>query len=49
MYSCRLVEKGLNCLSTMDKKYGVSPKVEHYGCVVDHLNHARELDKAEET
>ncbi|XP_034707048.1 pentatricopeptide repeat-containing protein At3g57430, chloroplastic-like [Vitis riparia] len=44
-----LVEKGLNCFNTMDKKYGVSPKVEHYECVVDHLSHVGELDKVEET
>ncbi|KAL6345100.1 hypothetical protein AAG906_013583 [Vitis piasezkii] len=28
-----LVEKGLNCFNTMDKEYGVCPKVEHYRCV----------------
>uniref|UniRef100_F6H379 DYW domain-containing protein n=1 Tax=Vitis vinifera TaxID=29760 RepID=F6H379_VITVI len=43
-----LVKKGLNCFNTMDKEYGVSPKVEHYGCVVDLLSRAGELDKAED-
>ena len=44
----RLVEKGLNCFNTMDKEYGVCPKVEHYGCVVDFLSRSGELDKAED-
>ncbi|RVW45703.1 Pentatricopeptide repeat-containing protein [Vitis vinifera] len=43
-----LVEKGLNCFNTMDKEYGVCPKVEHYGCVVDFLSRSGELDKAED-
>ncbi|KAJ9672767.1 hypothetical protein PVL29_026118 [Vitis rotundifolia] len=43
-----LVEKGLNRFYTMDKEYGVRPKVEHYGCVVDLLSRVGELNKAED-
>ncbi|KAM0894471.1 hypothetical protein ACQ4PT_024434 [Festuca glaucescens] len=43
-----LVENGLQHFDTMAEVYGVSPGVEHYGCVVDMLGRAGRLDEAEE-
>ncbi|KAM6557224.1 hypothetical protein CsatB_004243 [Cannabis sativa] len=42
-----LVEKGLKYFDTMDHTYGIIPKIEHYGCVVDLLSRAGRLDEAE--
>ncbi|PON71372.1 DYW domain containing protein [Trema orientale] len=42
-----LVEKGLNYFDMMDQTYGIIPKIEHYGCVVDLLSRAGRLDEAE--
>ncbi|KAL5558623.1 hypothetical protein UlMin_034834 [Ulmus minor] len=43
-----LVDKGLWYFAMMDKAYGIVPKIEHYGCVVDLLSRAGRLDQAEE-
>ncbi|CAI9094641.1 OLC1v1030416C1 [Oldenlandia corymbosa var. corymbosa] len=41
-----LVLKGLGIFSSMEKEYGISPKLEHYGCLVDLLSRAGYLDDA---
>ncbi|KAF6154156.1 hypothetical protein GIB67_016408 [Kingdonia uniflora] len=43
-----MVEKGLEYFNQMENEYGVTPKVEHYGCVVDLLSHAGCLNDAED-
>ncbi|KAE9446697.1 hypothetical protein C3L33_21435, partial [Rhododendron williamsianum] len=43
-----LVDKGLDFLRSMKEDYGVEPKVEHYGCVVDLLGRVGLLKEAEE-
>ncbi|PQQ13907.1 pentatricopeptide repeat-containing protein [Prunus yedoensis var. nudiflora] len=43
-----LVDKGLEYFNMMDKRYGIFPKVEHYGCVVDLLSRAGRLVEAED-
>ncbi|KAI5078031.1 hypothetical protein GOP47_0007855 [Adiantum capillus-veneris] len=35
------------CFEVMSKEYGVAPVLEHYGCVLDLLGRAGEVDKAE--
>ncbi|XP_022940581.1 pentatricopeptide repeat-containing protein At3g62890-like [Cucurbita moschata] len=42
-----LVDKGLKYFDMMAEVYGITPKVEHYGCVVDLLSRAGRLDQAE--
>ncbi|KAG6593395.1 Pentatricopeptide repeat-containing protein, chloroplastic, partial [Cucurbita argyrosperma subsp. sororia] len=42
-----LVDKGLKYFDMMAAVYGITPKVEHYGCVVDLLSRAGRLDQAE--
>ncbi|KAA8518582.1 hypothetical protein F0562_016056 [Nyssa sinensis] len=43
-----LVEEGLNYFHSMEKNYGVTPKSEHYSCVIDLLGRAGRLKEAEE-
>ncbi|PON83104.1 DYW domain containing protein [Trema orientale] len=43
-----LVEEGLNYFYSMEKKYGVVPREEHYNCVIDLLGRAGRLKEAEE-
>ncbi|KAB2619333.1 pentatricopeptide repeat-containing protein [Pyrus ussuriensis x Pyrus communis] len=43
-----LVDKGLEYFDLMAKAYGILPKVEHYGCVVDLLGRAGRLIEAED-
>ncbi|KAF7127190.1 hypothetical protein RHSIM_Rhsim11G0096200 [Rhododendron simsii] len=43
-----LVDKGLDFLHSMKRDYGVEPKVEHYGCVVDLLGRVGLLKESEE-
>ncbi|XP_043689915.1 pentatricopeptide repeat-containing protein At1g08070, chloroplastic-like [Telopea speciosissima] len=43
-----LVDKGLKYFNMMDHKYGITPKIEHYGCVVDLLSRAGRLVEAED-
>ncbi|XP_010260649.1 PREDICTED: pentatricopeptide repeat-containing protein At5g48910-like [Nelumbo nucifera] len=43
-----LVDKGLKYFYLMDQEYGITPKVEHYGCVVDLLSRAGRLAEAED-
>ncbi|XP_068650753.1 pentatricopeptide repeat-containing protein At1g08070, chloroplastic-like [Aristolochia californica] len=43
-----LVQEGLHCFRTMEKRYKISPKLEHYGCIVDLLGRAELLKEAEE-
>ncbi|KAJ3672588.1 hypothetical protein LUZ60_007309 [Juncus effusus] len=42
-----LVKEGLSYFDNMLSKYGVKPKLEHYGCVVDMLGRAGYLNEAE--
>lgn len=41
-----LVSEGYHLFNSMDEKYGVSPNLEHYACVVDLLSRAGELQRA---
>ncbi|KAJ0967058.1 hypothetical protein J5N97_023975 [Dioscorea zingiberensis] len=43
-----MVEEGRCLLDSMQKKYGIDPKVEHYGCVVDLLARSGLLEAAME-
>ncbi|CAL5096419.1 unnamed protein product [Urochloa decumbens] len=42
------VELGLRYLNAMNKRYGVEPAKEHYGCVVDLLGRAGRIHEAQE-
>ncbi|KAK8588781.1 hypothetical protein V6N13_087676 [Hibiscus sabdariffa] len=42
-----LVGKGLELFESMKKEYGIEPRLEHYGCVVDLLGRAGKLAEAE--
>ncbi|CAA6656232.1 unnamed protein product [Spirodela intermedia] len=41
-----LVEEGLAFFSAMEAEYNMTPKVQHYGCVVDILGRAGRLEEA---
>ncbi|KAF8018110.1 hypothetical protein BT93_H3111 [Corymbia citriodora subsp. variegata] len=41
-----LVEKGMEFLDSMERDYGISPRTEHYACVVDMLGRAGRLAEA---
>ncbi|XP_043701214.1 pentatricopeptide repeat-containing protein At3g29230-like [Telopea speciosissima] len=41
-----LVTKGLDNFKKMTSVYGIKPKLEHYGCLVDLLGRAGQLDEA---
>ncbi|XP_020098219.1 putative pentatricopeptide repeat-containing protein At3g25970 [Ananas comosus] len=43
-----LVEEGFNFLKTMESKYGVAIRMEHYACGVDLFGRAGRLDEAKE-
>ncbi|ONI32938.1 hypothetical protein PRUPE_1G395000 [Prunus persica] len=41
-----LVEEGCQLFACMGKQFGITPKAEHYGCMVDLLSKARFFDSA---
>ncbi|KAA8520776.1 hypothetical protein F0562_014952 [Nyssa sinensis] len=41
-----MVEKGWELFKSMEQKFSITPKLEHYGCMVDLLGRAGELHKA---
>ncbi|KAL5698285.1 hypothetical protein ACHQM5_029344 [Ranunculus cassubicifolius] len=41
-----LVDEGRKCFYTMRKEFGIVPKLEHYGCMVDLVGRAGLLDEA---
>ncbi|XP_071738588.1 putative pentatricopeptide repeat-containing protein At3g25970 [Rutidosis leptorrhynchoides] len=41
-----LVEEGYNLLNCMELDYGISPRMEHYACVIDLLGRAGRLEDA---
>ncbi|KAL7168276.1 hypothetical protein ACSBR2_038670 [Camellia fascicularis] len=43
-----LVEEGRTYFNSMRKTYQIEPKLEHYGCLIDLLGRAGQLDEAEE-
>ncbi|OVA01371.1 Pentatricopeptide repeat [Macleaya cordata] len=43
-----LVEKGLKYFNLMEEVYGITPKIEHYGCMVDLLSRSGRLNEAED-
>ncbi|KFK28681.1 hypothetical protein AALP_AA7G032700 [Arabis alpina] len=43
----RLVETGLEILSSMQRDHGIEPELDHYICIVDCLGRAGRLDDAE--
>lgn len=42
-----MVERGLEIFESMKEDYGVEPRLEHYGCMVDLLGRAGKLGEAE--
>lgn len=42
-----LVERGWEIFQSMKRDYGVEPRLEHYGCMVDLLGRAGKLEEAE--
>ncbi|XP_057477885.1 pentatricopeptide repeat-containing protein At1g08070, chloroplastic-like isoform X1 [Actinidia eriantha] len=49
--ACRhagMVEEGQRLLVCMSRTYGIAPKIEHYGCVIDLLARAGRLEEAME-
>ncbi|GAB2282372.1 hypothetical protein Dimus_016918 [Dionaea muscipula] len=42
------VDQGRSCFSRMNPRYGIRPKIEHYGCMVDLLGRAGHLKEAED-
>ncbi|XP_010250738.1 PREDICTED: pentatricopeptide repeat-containing protein At5g06540-like [Nelumbo nucifera] len=42
-----LLEVGRNIFNSMKRKYGIEPKIEHYGCMVDLLGRSGRLAEAE--
>ncbi|XP_057963656.1 pentatricopeptide repeat-containing protein ELI1, chloroplastic-like isoform X2 [Malania oleifera] len=42
-----LVTEGLHVFDRMRRVYGIEPKVEHYGCLVDLFGRAGQLDRAQ--
>lgn len=42
-----LLEEGRRCFSAMAQDWGITPTVEHYGCMVDLLARAGQVDEAE--
>ncbi|KAJ4969113.1 hypothetical protein NE237_015814 [Protea cynaroides] len=43
-----LVHEGRRCFESLMEVYGIEPKLEHYGCLVDLLGRAGQLKEAEE-
>lgn len=43
-----LVDQGCKYFYSMQRDYGIEPKLEHYGCLVDILGRAGRVEKAEE-
>ncbi|XP_066398463.1 pentatricopeptide repeat-containing protein ELI1, chloroplastic-like [Miscanthus floridulus] len=41
-----LVDEGRELLASMEEEYGIQPKVEHYGCMVDLLGRAGRVEEA---
>jgi pentatricopeptide repeat protein len=41
-----LVEDGCRLFDCIEKDFGITPKIEHYGCMVDLLSRAKLLDRA---
>lgn len=51
MFACShvgLVEEGCKIFDSIQRDYGIEPKLEHYGCLVDLLARAGRLQEAEE-
>ncbi|XP_026661172.2 pentatricopeptide repeat-containing protein At5g43790 [Phoenix dactylifera] len=43
-----LVDEGRRCFDRMQMDFGIVPKIEHYGCLLDLLGRAGQLEEAEE-
>lgn len=43
-----VVDKGLEYFETMEKVYGLTPEMKHYGCIVDLLSRSGDLESAYE-
>ncbi|OMO82463.1 hypothetical protein COLO4_22982 [Corchorus olitorius] len=41
-----LVAEGMKCFERMIQEYGISPKIEHYGCIIDLFGRAGLLEEA---
>ncbi|CAN6449767.1 unnamed protein product [Victoria cruziana] len=41
-----LVDEGMDFFNLMSREYQITPKIEHYGCVIDLLSRAGRLDEA---
>uniref|UniRef100_A0A803L026 DYW domain-containing protein n=2 Tax=Chenopodium quinoa TaxID=63459 RepID=A0A803L026_CHEQI len=45
---CGMVDKGFDYFNQMKDKYGITPRIEHYGCMVDLLGRAGKVKEAYE-
>ncbi|KAK0602087.1 hypothetical protein LWI29_030209 [Acer saccharum] len=45
---CGLVDEGLELFSSMKENYGIEPRIEHYGCLVDLLGRSGRLTEAKD-
>lgn len=43
-----LVAEGRNCFTTMEVDFGITPRIEHFGCLVDLLGRAGLVEEAED-
>ncbi|KAK8954596.1 Pentatricopeptide repeat-containing protein [Platanthera zijinensis] len=43
---CGLIDQGFRYFNKMKEEYGIAPKIEHYGCMVDLLGRAGFVDRA---
>ncbi|XP_068660830.1 pentatricopeptide repeat-containing protein At5g66520-like [Aristolochia californica] len=43
-----LIEEGRKYFASMTKDYGITPQIEHYGCMVDLLSRSGQLEEAHE-
>ncbi|KDP31257.1 hypothetical protein JCGZ_11633 [Jatropha curcas] len=43
---CGLVDEGMLFFERMNREFGIAPNVHHYGCIVDLLGRASQLDRA---
>ncbi|MED6168418.1 hypothetical protein PIB30_011307 [Stylosanthes scabra] len=41
-----LLKRGLECFNVMTKKYGITPGIDHYSCMVDILGRKGQLSEA---
>lgn len=45
---CGMVDEGFDYFNQMTERYGITPRIEHYGCIVDLLGRAGKIKQAYE-